>query len=321
MKYGVFQFSTDYAIRIDDLARETEARGFESLFVPEHTHIPASRKSPWPGGADLPREYWHTVDPFVGLAAAAAVTTRLKLGTGICLVIERDPILLAKEVASLDYLSRGRVLFGIGGGWNAEEMAHHGTDFATRWKVLRERIAAMQEIWTKDEAEYHGKFVNFDKLWSYPKPVQKPHPPILMGGAGPHARQRAAEFGGPLAADRRALLQRADRPRRSPISARGPRRRARIRARSRCRSSARPPTRRAWPACGTRASPARSSGCRPRGATRSCRCSTSTRRSPPGSADRRARRAATRARADGRVTRQKTLSAASPVSAMAEAQR
>jgi len=196
MKYGVFQFSTDYSIRIDDLAREAEARGFESLFVPEHTHIPASRKSPWPGGADLPREYWHTVDPFVGLAAAAAVTSKIKLGTGICLVIERDPIVLAKEVASLDYLSRGRVLFGIGGGWNAEEMGHHGTDFDNRWKVLRERIAAMQEIWTKDEAEYHGKFVNFDKLWSYPKPVQKPHPPILMGGAGPHARQRAVDFGG-----------------------------------------------------------------------------------------------------------------------------
>jgi len=196
MKYGVFQFSTDYAIRIDDLARETEARGFETLFVPEHTHIPASRKSAWPGGADLPREYWHTLDPFVGLAAAAAVTTKLKLGTGICLVIERDPIVLAKEVASLDFLSRGRVLFGIGGGWNAEEMAHHGTDFDDRWKVLRERIAAMREIWTKDEAEYHGTFVNFDALWSFPKPVQKPHPPILMGGAGPHARQRAADFGG-----------------------------------------------------------------------------------------------------------------------------
>lgn len=196
MKYGVFQFSTDYAMRIDDLARETEARGFESLFVPEHTHIPAGRRSPWPGGADLPREYWHTLDPFVALAAAAAVTTRLKLGTGICLVIERDPITLAKEVASLDYLSRGRVLFGIGGGWNAEEMANHGTDFDTRWKVLRERIAAMREIWTRDEAEFHGEFVNFDRLWSYPKPVQRPHPPILMGGAGSHARQRAAEFGG-----------------------------------------------------------------------------------------------------------------------------
>jgi len=196
MKYGVYQFSTDYAIRIDDLAHETEARGFESLFVPEHTHIPVSRRSPWPGGPNLPKEYWHTLDPFVTLTAAAAVTTRLKVGTGICLVIERDPITLAKEVASLDHFSGGRVLFGIGGGWNAEEMEHHGTDFGSRWKVLRERIAAMKEIWTKDEAEYHGKFVNFDKIWSFPKPVQKPHPPILMGGSGPHARQRAADFDG-----------------------------------------------------------------------------------------------------------------------------
>jgi probable F420-dependent oxidoreductase len=196
MKYGVYQFSTDYAIRIDELARETEARGFESLFVPEHTHIPVSRRSPWPGGPNLPKEYWHTLDPFVTLTVAAAVTTRLKVGTGICLVIERDPITLAKEVASLDHFSGGRVLFGIGGGWNAEEMEHHGTDFGSRWKVLRERIAAMKEIWTKDEAEYHGKFVNFDKIWSFPKPVQKPHPPILMGGSGPHARQRAADFDG-----------------------------------------------------------------------------------------------------------------------------
>ena len=175
MKYGVFQFATDYAMRIDELAREVEARQFESLFVPEHTHIPVSRRSPFPGGGDLPREYWHTLDPFVALGAAAVVTSRLKLGTGICLVIERDPIVLAKEVATLDYVSRGRALFGIGGGWNAEEMEHHGTDFGSRWKVLRERIAAMQAIWTMEEAEYHGKFVSFDKLWSYPKPVQKPH--------------------------------------------------------------------------------------------------------------------------------------------------
>ena len=196
MKYGVFQFSTDYAIRIDELAREAESRSFESLFVPEHTHIPASRKSPWPGGADLPREYWHTLDPFVALAAAAAVTTRLKLGTGICLVIERDPITLAKEVASLDWLSRGRVLFGVGGGWNAEEMAQHGTEFGARWKVLRDRVAALQTIWREDEAEYRGPHVSFDRLWSFPKPVQKPHPPILMGGAGGPARQRAVDFGG-----------------------------------------------------------------------------------------------------------------------------
>ncbi len=196
MKYGIAMFPTDYAIQADELAREMEARGFESLWLPEHTHIPASRKSPWPGNAPLPREYWHTLDPFVALGAAAAVTKTLMLGTGICLVIERDPITLAKEVASLDHISKGRVLFGIGGGWNAEEMEHHGTPFAERWKILRERMAAMKAIWTQDEAEFHGKYVNFDKLWSYPKPVQKPHPPILMGGAGPHARQRAADFDG-----------------------------------------------------------------------------------------------------------------------------
>jgi len=227
MKYGVFQFSTDYAMRIDDLAREVEGHGLESLFVPEHTHIPASRRSPWPGGPNLPREYWHTLDPFVALGAAAAVTTRLKLGTGICLVIERDPITLAKEVASLDHLSRGRVLFGIGGGWNAEEMAHHGTDFGARWKVLRERIAAMQAIWTEDEAEFHGKHVHFDRLWSYPKPVQKPHPPILMGGSGPHARQRAVDFGGhwmpiagrePIDADLADLRARARKAGRDPAT-------------------------------------------------------------------------------------------------------
>jgi probable F420-dependent oxidoreductase len=225
MLYGVYQFSTEYAMRPDDLARAVEERGLESLFVPEHTHIPASRKSPWPGGPNLPREYWHTLDPFVALGAAAAVTTRLKLGTGICLVIERDPITLAKEVASLDHLSRGRVLFGIGGGWNAEEMENHGTDFGTRWKVLRERIAAMKEIWTRDEAEYHGKFVNFDKIWSYPKPVQRPHPPILMGGSGSHARQRAVDFDGhwmpiagrdPIEGDIADLRRRAERSGRDP---------------------------------------------------------------------------------------------------------
>jgi len=196
MKYGVAMFPTDYAISADALARELEARGFESLWLPEHTHIPTSRRSPWPGGADLPRDYWHTLDPFVALGAAAAVTKTLMLGTGICLVIERDPIILAKEVASLDFISGGRVLFGIGGGWNAEEMEDHGTPFGERWKILRERISAMKAIWTQEEAEYHGKYVNFDKLWSFPKPVQKPYPPILMGGSGPHARQRAAEFDG-----------------------------------------------------------------------------------------------------------------------------
>ncbi len=227
MHYGVYQFSTDYAMRADDLARAVEERGLESLFVPEHTHIPASRKSPWPGGPNLPREYWHTLDPFVTLAAAAAVTSRLKLGTGICLVIERDPITLAKEVASLDHMSRGRVLFGIGGGWNAEEMENHGTDFGARWKILRERIAAMKEIWTRDEAEYHGKFVSFDKIWSYPKPVQKPYPPILVGGGGAHARQRAVDFDGhwmpivgrdPIDDAIADLRQRAERAGRDPAT-------------------------------------------------------------------------------------------------------
>ena len=194
MKYGIVMFPTDYAIRPDDLARATEERGFESLWVPEHTHIPAIRRSPWPGGRDLPRDYWHTYDPFVALAMAAAVTTTLKIGTGICLVIERDPIITAKEVASLDYLSKGRFLFGIGGGWNAEEMEHHGTEFKTRFRLLRERVLAMKEIWTKEEAEYHGEYVNFDKSWSYPKPVQKPHPPILMGGDAPTTFDRVVEF-------------------------------------------------------------------------------------------------------------------------------
>jgi probable F420-dependent oxidoreductase len=195
MHYGVVMFPTSYAIRPDELARELEARAFESFWVPEHTHIPASRRSPWPGGADLPREYWHTYDPFVALATAAAATTRLRVGTGICLVVERDPITTAKEVASLDHLSGGRFLFGIGGGWNAEEMENHGTMFKTRWRLLRERILAMKEIWTKEEAEFHGEFVRFDRLWSYPKPVQKPHPPVLVGGSGPTTFDRVLELG------------------------------------------------------------------------------------------------------------------------------
>jgi probable F420-dependent oxidoreductase len=194
MLYGITMFATDYAIRPDELAREIEQRGFESLWLPEHTHIPASRRSPWPGGADLPQEYWHTYDPFVALTAAAAATTKLRVATGICLIIQRDPITTAKEVASLDLLSGGRFLFGIGGGWNAEEMENHGSDFKKRWKVLRERVLAMKEIWTKEEAEFHGEFVNFDKIWSYPKPFQKPHPPVLMGGDGPTTFDRVIEF-------------------------------------------------------------------------------------------------------------------------------
>ncbi|MEB2283243.1 MAG: LLM class F420-dependent oxidoreductase [Polyangiaceae bacterium UTPRO1] len=194
MHFGIMMFAADYAIRPDELAVEAEARGFESVFFPEHTHIPASRRSPYPGGGELPKEYSHTHDLFVTLATAAAATRTIKVGAGICLVVERDPITTAKEVASIDFLSRGRLLFGIGGGWNAEEMENHGTAFATRWKLLRERVLAMKEIWTRDAAEFHGDFVDFDPIWSWPKPVQKPHPPILMGGNTARARQRVVDF-------------------------------------------------------------------------------------------------------------------------------
>lgn len=194
MHFGIAMFATEYAISPDELASEIEQRGFESIWFPEHTHIPASRGTPWPGGGELPREYWHTYDPFIALTAAASATTRLRLGTGVCLVIERDPIVTAKEVATLDRLSNGRVIFGIGGGWNVEEMGNHGTDYKRRWRVLRERTLAMKEIWTEDEAEFHGEFVNFDPIWSFPKPVQKPHPPILMGGDGPTTFDRVIEF-------------------------------------------------------------------------------------------------------------------------------
>lgn len=195
MKYGIQMFPTDYAIPVTELGRAAEELGFESVFFPEHTHIPTSRRTPWPGGGELPKEYSHTLDPFVVCAAVAAVTKTLKVGTGVCLVMQRDPIITAKEVASVDHLSGGRFLFGIGGGWNEDEMENHGTDPKLRWKILRERVLAMKEIWTKDEAEFHGKFVNFDPIWQWPKPVQKPHPPILVGGAGPHTLDRVLEYG------------------------------------------------------------------------------------------------------------------------------
>lgn len=195
MKYGVQMFPTDYAIPVTDLGRAAEELGFESIFFPEHTHIPTSRRTPWPGGGELPKEYSHTLDPFVVCATVAAVTKTLKVGTGVCLVMQRDPITTAKEVASVDHLSGGRFLFGIGGGWNEDEMENHGTDPKLRWKILRERILAMKAIWTNEEAEFHGKFVNFDPIWQWPKPIQKPHPPILVGGAGPHTLDRVLEYG------------------------------------------------------------------------------------------------------------------------------
>lgn len=192
--FGISMFPTDYAIQPIELALEAEKRNFESLWFPEHTHIPASRKTPFPGGADLPKEYWHTHDPFVALGAAAAVTKKLRLGTGVCLIIERDPITLAKEVASLDMISGGRLELGIGGGWNVEEMENHGAQFKRRWKIVREKVLAMREIWTKEAAEFHGEFVNFDPIWSYPKPVQPGGPPVLLGSQSPKTFDRVAEY-------------------------------------------------------------------------------------------------------------------------------
>jgi probable F420-dependent oxidoreductase len=195
MEYGIAIFFTDYSISPADLAVAAEERGLESLWVAEHSHIPTSRRSPFPGGGDLPKMYYDVMDPFVTLSAAAAVTTKLKLGTGICLVVQRDPIQTAKSVASLDQVSQGRLLFGVGGGWNAEEMENHGSDFSRRWKLMRERIEAMKVIWTQKEAEYHGEFVDFDPVFAWPKPVQRPHPPVLVGGAYPNAARRAARYG------------------------------------------------------------------------------------------------------------------------------
>jgi probable F420-dependent oxidoreductase len=192
--YGAMMFPTDYAIQPVELAKAVEERGLDSLFFPEHTHIPTSRRSPWPGGGDLPMEYSHTHDLFVALTAAAVATKRIKLGTGICLVIERDPIVLAKEVASLDVISGGRVILGIGGGWNAEEMEDHGTNFKRRWRLLRERVLAMKEIWRNEKAEFHGEFVNFEPMWSWPKPVQTGGPPILLGSEASKAFERVVEY-------------------------------------------------------------------------------------------------------------------------------
>ncbi len=193
-QFGVTMFPTDYSIQPVELARAVEERGLDSLFFPEHTHIPVSRQTPFPGGGDLPRMYWHTHDPFVALAAAAAVTQRIKLGTGICLVIERDAITLAKECASLDMISNGRLILGIGAGWNREEMENHGANFPHRWAIVREKVLAMQAIWTEEEAEYHGQWVDFDPIWSYPKPVQPGGPPIWIGANSKWVFDRVAEY-------------------------------------------------------------------------------------------------------------------------------
>lgn len=195
MHFGATIFPTADAMAPADLGRALEERGFESLWVAEHTHIPASRKSPWPGGAELPQMYYETMDPFVALTAAATATTTLKVATGITLVTQHHPITLAKQVASLDQVSGGRFILGVGGGWNAEEMENHGGDFSSRWILMRESIEAMKAIWADDPAEYHGEFVDFDPIWSKPKPVQTPHPPIHVGGASPWGPRRAARYG------------------------------------------------------------------------------------------------------------------------------
>jgi len=193
-RFGITMFPTDYSIQPVELAKAVEERGFDSLFFPEHTHIPTSRKTPFPGGGDLPKHYSHTHDPFVAFGACAAVTKRIRLGTGICLVVQRDPIVLAKEIASVDSLSNGRFVLGIGAGWNREEMQNHGAPYAQRWAVLREKILAMKAIWSNDAAEFHGEHVDFDPIWSYPKPAQAGGPPVWIGANTKWVFDRVAEY-------------------------------------------------------------------------------------------------------------------------------
>jgi len=194
MKIGAAMFFTDYSMGPAELAVELEQRGFDIIWAPEHSHIPLSRKTPFVLGGDLPKRYYDVMDPFVTLTAAAVATKTIRVGTGVCLIAQRDPIQTAKLVASIDQVSGGRFVFGVGNGWNQDEMENHGTAYATRHKRARENIEAMKEIWTKSKAEYHGEFVNFDPMMTWPKPVQKPHPPILVGGAYPYSARRAVRY-------------------------------------------------------------------------------------------------------------------------------
>ena len=195
MKLGVMSFNTEYTIRADVLAMAAEERGFDSVWFPEHTHIPSDRRTEFPAGGALPKEYAHMSDPFISCMSAAAVTTRIKVGTGVSLVPQHEPIAMAKTVATLDGLSDGRFLFGVGAGWNAEEMENHGVEYGERWKVLEEHVKAMKVLWSEEEASFRGEYVNFDKVWSFPKPTSKPHPPIVLGTFGSKwGRQRVAEL-------------------------------------------------------------------------------------------------------------------------------
>ena len=195
MKFSASMFFTDYSMGPAELAVALEDRGFEAMWAPEHSHIPLTRKTPFIFGGELLKKYYDVMDPFVSLTAAAVATKTLKVGTGVCLITQRDPIQTAKLVASIDRISNGRFLFGVGNGWNQDEMEDHGQVFATRHKLARERIEAMKAIWTQTKAEFHGEFVNFDPMMAWPKPVQKPHPPILVGGAFPYSARRAIRYG------------------------------------------------------------------------------------------------------------------------------
>src|SRR5436309_11292173 len=196
MRFGITTFLTDRSITPAEFARELDARGFESLFLPEHTHIPVGRRTPAPMGEPLPEYYWHLLDPFVALTSAGAASTTVRLGTGICLVGQRDPFVLAKEVATLDVLSGGRFTFGIGFGWNEDEMTDHGVEYPRRRDVVREKVLAMQRLWSEDEASFRGEYVRFDESWSWPKPAQRPWPPVLIGGTGgPLLFEHIAEYG------------------------------------------------------------------------------------------------------------------------------
>lgn len=193
-RVGVFLFATDYSISPSEAAVAIEARDLESIFIPEHTHIPTSRKTPYPGGGDLPKEYAHIPDPFVELAAAAALTERIKLGTGICLIPEHDPIVLGKTIATLDRVSEGRFILGIGAGWNQEELEDHGGDFKRRWAVTREYILAMQTMWSEQEPSYRGEFVDYEPMWHFPKPARDGGPPVLLGANSKWTYERVVDY-------------------------------------------------------------------------------------------------------------------------------
>ncbi len=195
MNFGMHIEPTEQTIDVRALGRLLEERGFESLFLPEHTHMPVRGASVHPSGPHVHDRLRRFLDPFIALTAVASVTERLRIGTGVCLVTEHDPIALAKQIATLDLLSNGRFLFGVGAGWNREELRNHGTDPANRWRVARERMLAMKRIWTEDEAEFHGTFVDFDAIWQWPKPVQRPHPPVIVGGEGPRVLERVLDYG------------------------------------------------------------------------------------------------------------------------------